>query len=274
MYMDKFSDLMDMQNHRVNYYYSGGYQCKPNHEHGPAVRNHYLIHYVHKGKGIYRTNNKTYHLHAGQGFLICPGEVMYYKADSEDPWEYTWLAFKGAEVSNYLAIAHLDLENPIFTCYHTEDMEDLLHKIDQSKKLMGTLNGHLKLLSYTIEFFSLLVDDKTLDTHDSKESPMNPYVKKTIDYIYVNYWHKLTINEIADYVGLERKYLSTLFKKETQVSPSKFIQKVRVRHAYELLQNSDLSITEISNSVGYSDPLQFSKIIRKALGHPPSQIRK
>lgn len=272
--MDRFHQLMSSQNQIINYYYVGRHQCKPHHKHGPAVRNHYLIHYIHSGQGIYRTNGKTYHLHAGQGFLICPGEVMYYEADIEKPWDYTWLAFQGEQVADYLALAHLSLDNPIFTCHHIDQMEALLAKLNTNRVLQGTLSGHIKLLSYTYEFFSLLIDDKVFHTDSVKDSPLSPYIKKAIDYIYANYWHKLHVTDIAEYVGLDRKYLGTLFKKDTKQTPTQFIRSVRVRNAYELLRSSDLTITEISNSVGFSDPFQFSKVMKKALGAPPSELRK
>ena len=44
----------------------------PGHRYGPAVRSYYLIHFILAGKGTFQANQHTYHLHAGQGFLIEP----------------------------------------------------------------------------------------------------------------------------------------------------------------------------------------------------------
>ena len=59
-------------------------KCKPSYSYGPAVRDHYLIHFIIKGSGIFYVNGKSYEIKANQGFLICPDVVTYYKADNQD----------------------------------------------------------------------------------------------------------------------------------------------------------------------------------------------
>ena len=61
----------------------------PLHSFGPAVRPHYLIHFILNGKGIFQKGDKTYHLETGQGFFIEPDELTFYQADAKEPWELT-----------------------------------------------------------------------------------------------------------------------------------------------------------------------------------------
>lgn len=65
------------------------------HKYGPAVRNYYLIHYILAGLGTFQTEQMTYRLHAGQGFLIEPGQETTYIADKNTPWSYIWIGFAG-----------------------------------------------------------------------------------------------------------------------------------------------------------------------------------
>ena len=58
----------------LSIYFCGTEPCAPGHAFGPAVRPHYLIHVVLDGKGIYKRNGETYHLKAGDAFLISPME--------------------------------------------------------------------------------------------------------------------------------------------------------------------------------------------------------
>lgn len=67
--------------------------CAPGHSFGPAVREYFLLHYVVRGKGIFRRGKREYTLQAGEIFVIRPGEVTYYEADMRDPWEYMWAGF-------------------------------------------------------------------------------------------------------------------------------------------------------------------------------------
>ena len=67
--------------------------CAPGHSFGPAVREYFLLHYVVRGKGIFRRGKREYTLQAGAIFVIRPGEVTYYEADMRDPWEDMWAGF-------------------------------------------------------------------------------------------------------------------------------------------------------------------------------------
>ena len=98
----------------------GEQQCEPGHAFGPCVRNNYLIHYIYSGKGVFKTNSKEYHLHKGQFFLICPEQLTYYKADTEEPWLYRWIEFNGSFADSVLKSAGLSEDSPIFT--DNEDM--------------------------------------------------------------------------------------------------------------------------------------------------------
>lgn len=69
----------------VRLYYCGSESCTPNHSFGPAIRSHYLIHFIRSGKGIYLRQGMEYSLKQGDAFLILPGETTKYMADSEDP---------------------------------------------------------------------------------------------------------------------------------------------------------------------------------------------
>ena len=89
-------------------YQFGKEDCEPAHSYGPAIRNHYLFHYILSGKGTLmwqdgkRRENKTV-LRAGQGFLISPGQITTYIADDRIPWEYCWLEFDGLRAKEALA---------------------------------------------------------------------------------------------------------------------------------------------------------------------------
>ena len=85
----------------------GEEQCNRNHSFGPCVRSNYLLHYVYSGKGIFQTENNTYHLHKGQMFLISPNQLTYYKADDSDPWLYRWIEFNGSMSQSILSLSVL-----------------------------------------------------------------------------------------------------------------------------------------------------------------------
>ena len=64
------------------------------------------------------------------------------------------------------------------------------------------------------------------------------------------------------------------FKQYTGTSPMQYILAIRIHNAEVLLQNEHYNITEISNIVGYDNPLYFSRIFKKIKGLSPSEYRK
>ena len=70
--------------------------CQPGHTWGPGVRDHYLIHLVVAGKGVYQVNGASHTLQEGDLFLAKPNQLITYAADETDPWEYYWVGFNGA----------------------------------------------------------------------------------------------------------------------------------------------------------------------------------
>lgn len=84
-------------------YQTGHEQCPSGHLFGPASREHFLFHYVLKGKGTLLCPDssgelKKHVIRENEGFLIFPGCVTTYFADADEPWEYVWIEFDGMSV--------------------------------------------------------------------------------------------------------------------------------------------------------------------------------
>ena len=93
----------------------GEERCAPGHSYGPAVRKGYLFHYIISGSGVFFAGGRRHALHAGQGFLIYPGQVTTYTADAEHPWHYVWLGFRGEEAAALIAATGITEAAPYFT---------------------------------------------------------------------------------------------------------------------------------------------------------------
>lgn len=101
--------------------------CQPGHSYGPAVRSGYLIHYILSGKGIFRCEGTTYHLSAGDAFLIRPHTLIYYQADARQPWTYTWIGMQGIKVEEYFHRTSL-MNVPCVHCGQHEESIRLCHE--------------------------------------------------------------------------------------------------------------------------------------------------
>ncbi|GAA0477418.1 AraC family transcriptional regulator [Alkalibacterium sp. m-11] len=245
-------------------YVSSGHKPPKSHEWGPGVRDIYAMHYIIKGKGIYKTRSGEYELKAGQSFLIYPYTEIYYYPDPNDPWEYVWVEFTGEEVAHILDLTSLSAGTPI-----TEKAESdlsLYYFLEENKEksVAEAIRMAAKLrtlLSYYIEQFP-----------EETRSEKNDYVQQAKDTIFKHYWKALlTVTDIVEDVNIERSYLFRLFKASTGLPISTYLRDVRIEQACLLMQKSNLSVKSIANSVGYSDPLCFSKVFKKVKSYTPTE---
>ncbi len=270
--MSKSLSLNSIPNTDLNIYHCGEEDCSPGHSYGPALRDHYLIHFIIEGRGHYSVNNKTYQLNKGQGFLICPEIVTFYQASNKDPWKYSWVGFNGSKAKSYLEYANLSILNPIFTYNSDKQLAKVMEKMVSINKI--TKGNELKLLSLLYQFLSLLVEEANIDELNSNNEMKLTYIKEAITFIEKNYSRKITIQELADYIGLDRSYLYSVFQDALEQSPQEYLINFRLNKACELMNNKKLNIGDISRSIGYNDPLYFSKVFKKVKGLTPTAFRK
>lgn len=264
----------------VRIFFSGHEQTAPSHGCGPGVWPHYLLHYVLAGKGTFTSGGRTWHLNAGDGFLIIPGIVSSYRASQEQPWEYCWIGFDGRDAKNTLNFCKVNAENPVFSaCVQAEkakgegpekqnmaigevllSINDALHEEPENVYLQ---------LSLLYRFFALLQPGSITGNKDS-----TGYLQKAIDYIQNNYAYDIKIRDVARYVGIDRTYLYKLFCKELGSSPQQYLISYRLSVAKQMLTSTTLRVSEIANSCGFVDSTSFCHQFRSQFLMTPSQFRK
>ncbi|MHC5248632.1 AraC family transcriptional regulator [Enterococcus sp. LJL90] len=253
------------------YLYSGGYEpTAKGHVYGPTVRSGYMLHYIYKGKGKFTSGNQTYNLGPDDFFFIEPNLPIKYVADSEDPWVFYWIGFRGTLAKEYLQRTTITYNNPIFKNSNSLQIKELLSEmieisyVHQDNDIL--LNG--KLLEILFQMVSHFPVEQTQPR--SKKSQL---LTEAIQFMRNNYEHNLQINEIAEALRIDRTYLHRLFQNELETSPKEYLTALRVRKAQKLLTESDLPVKVISYSVGYENTQQFSRVFKKNTGFSPRDFR-
>lgn len=246
-------------------------QTESLHSFGPALKPHYLIHYIISGKGRFIIGGEEYKLESGYGFLITPDELAFYEADEKDPWTYVWVGFSGLQAKEYVEKIGLSVRQPIF---RSEESEELYHIVkDMMEHNTFGLSHDLRRNGQLEIFLSVIAQSTSVaDKNDSDRA--NIYVRKAVDFIQNNYYNPIKVTDIAEYVCINRSYLYTLFQKSMEMSPQQFLTAFRITKASELLQLTSLPIESIALSCGYQDPLVFTKAFRQMKKMSPSKYRK
>ncbi len=229
-----------------------GYEtCRPSHT-AYGWRDYYLIHYVESGYGTLYRKGKAYRLSAGQIFIISPQEDVRYVADEHDPWCYVWIGFRGD-----LAKRFSDLDEPVTNADSTPF--DMLRALSERSDMREETAAAALFLIYA-------------DVFSGKQSRPH-YVKRIVDTVNTLYMNDISVAQLAEELGLDRRYVSRLFHKTMGMSIKDYIIKVRMDAAKKLLK-AGRGVSQTAELVGYSDAFNFSKMFKKHCGVSPSAFAK
>lgn len=271
-YKHKYLEIKEKNSLDLYLGYCGMEKCLPSHSYGPAVRNNYLIHYIIDGEGTYYVNGQSYRLRKNQGFLICPNTLTYYKASKDNPWTYMWISFNGIKAKKYLHYSNLNENNLIFEYTEDDSLEVYINRMLELNKM--SYSNELEIQGLLYLFLSKLAITKDERSLKKNNNMSDFYVEKAVEFIQHNYLNpSLKVTDVANFIGLNRSYLTHIFKKSLELSPKEFLLNYRINEASSLLQNTNLSIGTISKSVGYTDQLAFSKVFKKIKGISPKAYR-
>lgn len=246
-------------------------RTEPFHCFGPAIKPHYVIHFVLSGKGRFSIGNKDYFLEEGFGFVIPPDELTFYQSDEQDPWTYVWVGFNGSVADELIKAMGLSVATPVFKSDKSKELTKAVMDM-MEHNILGVAND-LRRSGQLYLFLSLVAESAHIEERGEIDKA-DYYVRRAVEFILSNYCNPIKVTDVADYVCINRSYLYTLFKNSMGMSPQQFLTTFRITKAAELLQMTDLPVESIAISCGYSDPLVFTKSFKQMKEMSPSSYRK
>lgn len=230
----------------------GWENCVPGHRFGPHIRGYHLLHYVRAGKGVLSNETGTFPVRAGQVFRIEPGQTTVYEADAADPWQYIWVGFTGTLAESFSRLPW------VFPC-----AGNFFSAMLQAEELTQTREEFL-----AGQVFSLLAH-----LLEPAEVTATDYVRRVKDFIRSNYMCEVRVEQLAEMVGLDRRYLSRIFKQKSGLTIQDFLIETRLQHATEHLLHGR-SVSETASLCGYADVFHFSRMFKQRYGVSPRDTKK
>ncbi len=246
---------------------TGSQQCAPNYGWGPGVRDHFLLHHVIAGRGIFICGDRRYTLAAGDTFLIYPNTAIHYCADAQDPWEYVWVGFGGLDAAAYVELTDFSPQQPVLCQRGAREIRELVERICNS--CGPTAGEELTRTARLYELMSFLV--RTADGSRGQLRERVDCAQMAAEYIIDHYETPITVEGLAEYASVSHSSLYRRFLKRYQMAPKRFLLEYRIQRACVLLTSTNCSIQEISNSVGFEDPFYFSRVFKEIKGVSPRQ---
>ena len=241
---------------------TGLQRCEPGYSWGPGVRDHFLIHYVISGSGVYESDGVRRELRAGDLFLSRPDMRIFYQSSADDPWEYCWVGFYGTDAE--LLLERIDLKEPVLR----DVGETVCRLVMQIYFSRGSrFHESTAMTGLLYQLLALLMREHPASaTHERDDT-----VRRACDYIENHFALPIGISDVARHVGVSRSQLYRLFVSELKLTPMQALTQVRIRHACALLRRGDLSVKAVAASVGFENPLYFSRRFHEIVGSPPTE---
>ncbi len=244
---------------------SGVTVCDPGHSYGPVSYPNHAIHFNTKGKCRYILEDVEYEIGAGEGFIICPGQVNTYVADSDDPCTFNYITFRGSVGEELLRAAGLDENNVTFRFELGGELSRLLEKLHA--RCHERITTGYDIIGDFILIMNLLAESSP----ESRSS--GEYIEKAQSFIESHYPYGLTTSELAAHIGVERSYLYRLFVSRLGQSPSDYVSDFRLKKALALMEEG-LPLTVIALSTGFCDLSHFTKKFVARYGITPGEYRR
>lgn len=250
-------------------YNSGVQRCEPGYAWGPGLRDHFLIHHVISGRGVFTAEGVTRYPQAGDTFIVYPSTVVSYQADREDPWEYCWVGFNGADAQVLIGKTAFRRERPVTRFSDPDAVQQAITAIYGASG--SSAAAELRAIGSLYLFLALLTEYS--DCPAARDLSLE-YVETAIRFIAHNYSGNLDVSDIAAHVGVSRSHLYRVFMQNIGSSPNDYLTRFRISQACELLEHTALPVSAVAASVGYEDPLYFSRVFKKITGCSPSGYAK
>lgn len=233
-------------------------------------------------------NEIALHAHEKGQLLLVFGGIAYLQTDTTDYYipshHYIWIPksqshrilFKTKDlyIQNIYFVDENDLEHPFYNKLGIYPVSPLLHEM-----LHLTTGWEGDVFSGTWEYELLLTMKHLLSNEKLKRFSIQlPTTtdKKTLEviqYLRENIHESITLPEVSLFFGLSVRSMTRLFQQKLHVSFLQYLKMLRVIHSIELMRDSDMNITEIAYSTGYSSLAAFSYVFHQLTNIRPKDFQ-
>ena len=234
--------------------------------------NEYQLLYITEGEGVFHsTTVKEAPIREGDLFLLFPGEWHSYHPNPRIGWKSYWIGFKGRNMDDRVRAGFLSPSKPIYHVGFSDAIvrlykkayESAVEEAAYSQQLMAGIVNHLIGMMYSKERNIQLSRNQA---HVDMISKARLRIREALE-------SELTIQQVAEELGISYSNFRKLFKEHTGISPAIYQQDLRLQRAKELLSTTNLSVKEIAYRLNFDSPDYFSAKFKAKTGRRPSELR-
>ena len=238
----------------------------------PRGRLDFQLLYIAAGKAHFHIDGEEKIVTAGHMVLYRPKEPQKYEYYGEYQTESYWVHFTGGDVTNILRSYGLTKEKKVFYC--GSGLEYKNHFRSMIQELQMCKDDYPEMLEIHLRQIFIKLHRYFNTISKVENSQIAEDIDKAMLYFSEHYNEDICIEDYAGKHHMSTSWFIRNFKQYTGSTPMQYILSKRIYNAEALLQNEHYNITEISNIIGYDNPLYFSRIFKKVKGISPTEYRK
>lgn len=235
-----------------------------------GIEDHVLIGCV-AGNGRCKIDDRLYEIQANQFIFLPAGIPHSYQATESTPWTILWVHYRGRACAEYGRALNLDIGSPVI---QVSDIGTMVTQFETLFEFTQYGYDQRTMLNLSTGFGQFLGQCAWHQRFaDEPKRNVEERILQSVNFMKNNLHRKLYLKDLADISGVTAQYFVKLFKDRMGASPMDFFIRLKMQEASMQLKLGDQSVTSIAHSVGYSDPLYFSKAFKKQYGLSPAQYR-
>lgn len=245
------------QLHVVNYVYETKFlEISP-----ISVKPYFRVHCVVNGCGRLHLPGKVIEISEGNVFITLPN--IPYSIESVENFEVSYVSFIGGRANMLMDKCKISADNCVFP--DLPDMNVLWKRASGMTSDVTALYGEGILLCTISAVFKRL----SVEAENIKSETAAVKLRRFLDENFSD--PEMGLDKLSSNVGLNPKYISSLFKKTYGIGVSEYLNTLRIRHACVLIEQGISGVKDISNLCGFSDPMYFSRLFKAKLGVSPRE---
>jgi AraC-like DNA-binding protein len=241
--------------------------CRPNYLNIRKNSRITVLGYVLSGRGIITLDDATFHPHKDGVFILPAGRYHQVSADPdcEEQWSYIWMNIDGDLAVRMLEAYKLSDSGWIGGAFSAKSLFQKAIQLAQSEPAEEMLNV------LPVLFHQIVI--RLSRTKNERNNTYSNEVRKIKSYLDGQIQSPFDSIRLCRHIGLSFRQINRLFKKESGMTVYNYVLMKKIDSAKMMLLDTELTVNEISERLGYADPHYFSNLFKRKTGCSPSNYR-